>query len=68
MKESYVIQTFQTYLPLFLTKNAKIVMFKMDTYLRSGIDCRVSLLSTRYQTAKGIIPESLKSKGKFYYV
>ena len=31
----------------------------------SSIDYRVASLYTRYQTAKGIIPESLKSLGQF---
>ena len=34
------------------------------TYGRSGIDYRVASLFTRYLTAIGIIPESLKSIGQ----
>ena len=45
-------------------KNAKIVMFKM-AYGSPGIDYRVALLFTRYVTAIGIIPESLKLIGQF---
>ena len=37
------------------------------TYGRPGIDYRVDLLFTRYLTAVGIIPESLKSIGQFLY-
>ena len=33
---------------------------------RFDIDYRIDSLSLRYQT-KGIIPESLKSKGQFYH-
>ena len=47
-----------------LMKNAKIVMFKM-AYGSPGIDYRVALLFTRYLTAIGIIPESLKLIGQF---
>ncbi len=32
---------------------------------RFDIDYRIDSLYTRYQTAKGFIPESLKSKGQF---
>ena len=35
------------------------------TYGRPGIDYRVASLFTRYPTAIGIIPESLKSIGQF---
>ncbi len=35
------------------------------TYGRPGIDYRVASLFTRYLTAIGIIPESLKSIGQF---
>ena len=35
------------------------------TYWRSGIEYRVASLLTSYITAKGIIPESLKSIGQF---
>ncbi len=44
----------------------KIIMFKMDK-LTLGIDLRVASLFIKYITAKGIIPESLKSKSKFYH-
>ncbi len=40
-----------------LNKNAKIVMFKMDTLPFWYCDYRVASLFTRYLTAKGIIPE-----------
>ncbi len=36
------------------------------TYWRSSIDYRVASLSTRSQSDKGIILESLKSIGQFY--
>ncbi len=35
------------------------------TYGRSGNECRVASLFTRYLTAIGIIPESLKSISQF---
>ena len=35
------------------------------TYGRSGIDYKVASLFTRYLTAIGIIPESLRSIGQF---
>ena len=41
-------------------------MFKW-TYGRPGIDYRVASLFTRYLTAIGIIPESLKSIGQFQH-
>ncbi len=44
----------------------KILLFKW-AYWRSWIDYRVASLSTWYQTAKGIIPESLKSTGQLYH-
>ena len=37
------------------------------TYRSPGIDYRVALLFTRYLTALGIIPESLKLIGQFYH-
>ncbi len=37
------------------------------TYGLPGIDYRVALLFTRYLTAIGIIPESLKSIGQFLH-
>ena len=37
------------------------------TYGRSGIEYRVASLFTRYQTTKGIIPQSLSSIGQFYH-
>ena len=47
-----------------LIKNAKSLCLKWP-YRRLGIDYRVDSLFTRYLTAIGIIPESLKSIGQF---
>ena len=46
------------------TKDLTVSCLKR-TYGRPGIDYRVASLFTRYLTAIGIIPESLKSKGQF---
>ena len=49
---------------LGLVKKAKNDMLKW-TYGRPGIVYRVASLFTRYLTAIGIIPKSLKSIGQF---
>ncbi len=45
-----------------ILKKPKIVMFKMDLPTPCTV---IELPSTRYKTAKGIIPESLKSIEQF---
>ena len=49
-----------------LNLNSQKYVCSKWTYWRSVIDYRVASLSIRYQTAKGIIPESLKCLKNIY--